>query len=330
VPGVQALLRAALGPRDPILEVHALGLTFPGPLGLAAGFDKNAEGPDALTALGFGCVEIGTVTAKAQPGNDVPRLFRLTEDRALVNRMGFNNDGAVRVAQRLAARRRSAPLGVNIGKTKVVPEDQAASDYAESATALGPYAGYCVVNVSSPNTPGLRDLQRTEALRPVLSAVRHALDEASPRRVPLLVKIAPDLADADVEAVADLALELDLDGIVATNTTISREGLVSPADAVAACGAGGLSGAPVKRRALEVLKLLYKRTSSKLCLVGVGGIENADDAFDRIAHGATLLQLYTAFIYEGPLAAYRIHRGLAARMRREGYASIAALVGSAV
>ncbi|NUO50411.1 MAG: dihydroorotate dehydrogenase (quinone), partial [Polyangiaceae bacterium] len=182
----------------------------------------------------------------------------------------------------------------------------------------------------SPNTPGLRDLQRTEALRPVLSAVRAALDEVSERRVPLLVKIAPDLADADVEAVADLALELELDGIVATNTTISREGLASPADTVSACGAGGLSGAPVKRRALEVLALLHKRTGRKLCLIGVGGIENADDAFDRIAHGATLLQLYTAFIYEGPLAAYRIHRGLAERMRREGYASIEALVGSAV
>jgi dihydroorotate dehydrogenase len=329
VPGVQQLLRAALAPKDPILEVRALGLTFPGPLGLAAGFDKNAEGPDALTALGFGCVEIGTVTAKPQPGNDVPRLFPLPEDRALVNRMGFNHDGAVIVAERLAARRRTTALGVNIGKTKVVPEDQAAADYAESAKALGPHAGYCVVNVSSPNTPGLRDLQRTEALRPVLSAVRIALDEASPGRVPLLVKIAPDLADADVEAVADLALELGLDGIVATNTTISREGLASPNDAVAACGAGGLSGAPVKRRALEVLALLYKRTAGKLCLVGVGGIENADDAFDRIAHGATLLQLYTAFIYEGPLAAFRIHHGLAARMRREGYASIDALVGSA-
>lgn len=331
VPGVVPLLRAALRPRNPLLEVRALGLTFPGPLGLAAGFDKNALGPDALMALGFGCVEIGTVTARAQPGNDVPRLFRLSQDRALVNRMGFNNDGAVSVSRRLELRKRSEPIGVNIGKTKVVSEEDAAADYAASATELARHAGYCVVNVSSPNTPGLRDLQRTATLRPILDAVRVALDEGSPgRRVPLLVKIAPDLADADVEAVADLAMELKLDGIVATNTTISRDGLASTPEDVAACGAGGLSGAPLKLRALEVLGLLHRRTEGRLCLIGVGGIETADDAFDRITHGATLLQLYTAFIYQGPLTAWRIHRGIAARMRREGHTSIAGLIGSAL
>ncbi len=330
VPGVSAIAKALLGPRDPALRVHALGMNFPGPLGLAAGFDKNADGPDALAALGFGYVEVGTVTARPQPGNDQPRLFRLPADRALVNRMGFNNDGAERVASRLERRPVKAPLGINIGKTKVVAEEHAAEDYAASAKLLAPFAGYCVVNVSSPNTPGLRDLQRVDALRPVLASVRDALDEASPRRVPLLVKIAPDLADPDVDAVADLALELDLDGIVATNTTISRAGLATPSAEVEACGAGGLSGAPLKQRSLDVLARLFRRTEGKLCLVGVGGIEDEDDAWDRITHGATLLQLYTAFIYEGPFAARRIHAGLSAKVRGAGLSSIADAVGSAL
>ncbi len=330
VPGMRALVHGALAPRDPALAVKALGTTFAGPLGLAAGFDKNAQGADALAALGFAWVEIGTVTARPQPGNDKPRLFRLTADRAVVNRMGFNNDGAVLVAERLERSRPRAPIGVNIGKTKVVSEADAAEDYATSARLLAPFARYCVVNVSSPNTPNLRDLQRVEALRPILVAVRGALDEVRKDRVPLLVKIAPDLADADVDAVAALVLELGLEGIVATNTTIARSGLASSAAEIEACGAGGLSGAPLKRRALEVLARLYRATGGRVCLIGVGGIETADDAWERITHGATLLQLYTAFIYEGPLAANRIHRGLSARLRREGFASIAEVVGSAV
>src|SRR5690242_7267564 len=227
-----ALVRRICAPRDPILRVRAFGRELPGPLGLAAGFDKDAKGVNALLALGFGFVEVGTVTAEAQPGNPKPRLFRLPRDRALVNRMGFNNEGAAAAARRLV-HRAAGTVGVNIGKTKRVPEEGALADFAASAERLAPLADYLVVNVSSPNTPGLRDLQATAKLRPLLAAVRAACDLASPmRRVPLLVKIAPDLADDDIDAVADLALELGLDGIIATNTTISRAGLATPAPAV--------------------------------------------------------------------------------------------------
>lgn len=298
--------------------VQAMGLTFPGRLGLAAGFDKNAEGIDALAALGFSFVEIGTVTGEPQPGNARPRLFRLPADRAVVNRMGFNNDGAEAVARRLARRRGRNPddgvvLGVNIGKTKVVAEEDAVADYEKSTRLLTPYADYLVVNVSSPNTPGLRDLQAVEKLRPLLTAVRRAADDAvTDRRVPLLVKIAPDLSDEDVLAVADLALELGLDGIVATNTTIGRDGLRSSADDVAAIGAGGLSGAPLRVRATEVLRLLRGRVGPDLCLVGVGGIDTPDDARERLEAGATLVQAYTGFIYGGPAWPARIQRALRA------------------
>jgi dihydroorotate dehydrogenase len=309
--------------------VHAMGLTFPHPLGLAAGFDKNAVGIDALAALGFGHVEVGTVTGEAQPGNPTPRLFRLPEDRAIVNRMGFNNDGAEVVARRLAerARRRAGRpgpvLGVNIGKTKVVPEQEAGRDYEKSARLLAPYADYLVVNVSSPNTPGLRLLQAVEKLEPLLTTVRAAADaatETSGRRVPLLVKIAPDLDDSDVLAVADLARTVGLDGIIATNTTIRRDHLASDPEAVAAIGAGGLSGAPVARRSLEVLRLLRGRVGNDLTLVSVGGISTVDDAVGRLEAGATLLQAYTAFVYEGPLWPRRIVAGLAAARRTSGVA----------
>ena len=287
--------------------VHAMGLEFPGPLGLAAGFDKNAEGIDALAALGFSFVEVGTVTGEPQPGNDRPRLFRLPADRAIVNRMGFNNDGAEVVAERLAKRRLKhrdgdVIVGVNIGKTKVVPEhdaDAVAADYEKSTRLLAPYADYLVVNVSSPNTPGLRDLQSVERLRPLLVAVRRQADAVTTPHVPLLVKIAPDLSDDDVLAVADLALELELDGIVATNTTISREGLRSGPEEIARVGAGGLSGRPLRERSLEVLELLRKRVGPDLTIVSVGGISDADDARVRLDAGATLLQAYTAFVYEG-------------------------------
>jgi dihydroorotate dehydrogenase len=332
VPGAAWLLRRWLGPRDPVLRVRALGLEFPGPLGLAAGFDKDARGARGLAALGFGFVEVGTVTARAQPGNPRPRMFRLTADRALVNRMGFNNDGAAAAAASLRrSRRRSGRgrsrggpvVGVNIGKTRAVPDAEAAADYAASARAVAAVADYVVVNVSSPNTPGLRDLQATERLRPVLTAVRSALDETldgagGGRRVPLLVKIAPDLADADVDAVADLALELGLDGIIATNTTISRDGLVSPAAQVAAAGAGGLSGAPLRERSLAVLRLLRARAGDRLVLVAAGGIETPQDAWERLQAGATLVQGYTGFIYGGPLWPRRVQAGLAERMRSAG------------
>jgi dihydroorotate dehydrogenase len=302
------------------VPVRAMGLDFPGPLGLAAGFDKNAEGIDALAALGFAFVEVGTVTGEPQPGNPRPRLFRLPADRAVVNRMGFINHGAEAVARRLAARlgakHRDVVVGVNIGKTKAVPEDDETAvlaDYEKSTRLLAPYADYLVVNVSSPNTPGLRDLQSVERLRPLLTAVRRQADAVTTKHLPLLVKIAPDLADKDVLAVADLALELGLDGIVATNTTIGRDGLASdPAD-VARIGAGGLSGAPLKGRALEVLRLLRERVGPDLAIVAVGGIGDAEDARARLDAGATLLQAYTAFVYEGALWPSRVQRALARR-----------------
>ncbi|MEV5746196.1 quinone-dependent dihydroorotate dehydrogenase [Actinoallomurus sp. NPDC052308] len=314
VPGALPLLRRALGPRDPALRVRALGLEFPGPLGLAAGFDKDAEAYEALGAFGFGFVEIGTVTARPQPGNPKPRLFRLVRDRAIVNRMGFNNHGARAAAARLRGPR-NVIVGVNIGKTKVVPEDEAVADYVASTEALAALADYLVVNVSSPNTPGLRDLQAVEHLRPLLTAVREAADRVSDRRVPLLVKIAPDLADADVDAVADLALELGLDGIIATNTTISRDGLATDPAEVEAAGGGGLSGAPLKRRSLEVLRRLRDRAGDHLVLISVGGVETADDAWERLRAGATLVQAYTGLIYGGPLWPRTLNRALARRIR---------------
>ena len=304
------LFRAASQP------VSAMGLTFPGPLGLAAGFDKNAMGIDALAGLGFSFVEVGTVTGEQQPGNPRPRLFRLPADAAVVNRMGFNNDGAEVVARRLAARRsgrhRDVVVGVNIGKTKVVPDSEAVADHEKSTRLLAPYADYLVVNVSSPNTPGLRDLQAVDRLGPLLQAVRRRADSVTDRHLPLLVKIAPDLADKDVLAVADLALDLGLDGIVATNTTLSREGLRSSAADVSRAGDGGVSGAPVRARALEVLTLLRERVGPDLTLVGVGGIGDARDARDRLAAGATLLQAYTGFVYGGPGWPSRVQTELAA------------------
>ena len=315
VPGVSWLLRGWLAPRDPVLRVQVFGRDLPGPLGLAAGFDKDALGPDALGILGFAFIEVGTVTAQPQPGNPRPRMFRLPRDRALINRMGFNNHGAAAAAARLRARHtRNLVVGANIGKTKAVPESEAAGDYAASAGLLGDVADYLVINVSSPNTPGLRNLQAVTYLRPLVTAVRDALEAASARPVPLLVKIAPDLAGDDIDAIADLALELGLDGIIATNTTISREGLHDSA-AVADAGPGGLSGAPLKARALEVLGRLHARTGDRLVLIAAGGIETADDAAERLAAGATLLQAYTAFIYDGPFWPRRVQRGLGMRIR---------------
>lgn len=328
LPGVGALVRWWFAPRDPALRVTAFGRELPGPLGLAAGFDKDAKGVGALLALGFGFVEVGTVTAEAQPGNPRPRLFRLPRDRALVNRMGFNNDGAAAAARRLV-RRPAGTVGINIGKTKRVAEAEALADFTASAERLAPLADYLVVNVSSPNTPGLRDLQAVDKLRPLLAAVRAACDLASPvRRVPLLVKIAPDLADEDIDAIADLALELGLDGIIATNTTIARTGLATPEAEVARLGAGGLSGAPLKARAVAVLRRLRARVGTKVTLIAVGGIESADDAWERLRAGATLVQAYTGFIYGGPGWPRRLQRELAARVRAAGMSSIEQAIGA--
>lgn len=303
--------------RTPHAPVTVMGLEFEHRLGLAAGFDKNGTGIDALGALGFSHVEIGTVTGEPQPGNPRPRLFRLPADRAVVNRMGFNNDGAEAVARRLEARGRrygGPVLGINIGKTKVVPEEQAVADYEKSAGLLAPHADYLVVNVSSPNTPGLRDLQAVEKLEPLLLAVRRRADAVTERRVPLLVKIAPDLSDEDVVAVAELATSAGLDGIIATNTTIRREGLRTPAGVVEEIGAGGLSGAPLAARAEEVLGLLRSRVGEDLALVGVGGISTPAEARRRIEAGADLVQAYTGFIYEG----VGFPRRVAAELARHG------------
>jgi dihydroorotate dehydrogenase len=327
LPGARPLAKRIFAPRDPALEVHALGHTFPTPVGLAAGFDKDAIGVDALASIGFGFVEVGTLTAHAQPGNPRPRMFRLSPDRALINRLGFNNRGSADAAPRLA-RPRSILAGVNLGKSKITPPEEAAADYATSAARLAAHSDYLVVNVSSPNTPGLRDLQRVERLRPILLAVREAAARAMPAPPPLLVKIAPDLSDEDVDAVADLALELGLDGIIATNTTIAREGLRTPEARVRACGAGGLSGAPLKARALEVLKRLRARAGDRLVLIAVGGIEDADDAWERILAGASLVQLYTSFIYGGPFTPRDIALGLAERARRAGYARVQDAIGA--
>ncbi|UQE76728.1 quinone-dependent dihydroorotate dehydrogenase [Gordonia sp. PP30] len=326
-PGVRNLVAALFAPRDEILRSTVFGVDFPSPIGLAAGFDKSAEAVNVWGQLGFGYAEIGTITGQSQPGNPQPRLFRLPADKALINRMGFNNPGAAAAAEKLAEPRpgpRRVPIGANIGKTKVVPVDDAIGDYRISARLLGPLADFVVVNVSSPNTPGLRDLQAVESLRPILAAVQEVTT------VPVLVKIAPDLSDDDVDAVADLALELGLAGIVATNTTISRAGLRTPAGEVEAIGAGGLSGPPVKARSLEVLRRLHARVGGRVALISVGGIETVDDAWERIRAGASLLQVYTGFIYGGPVWLKELNDGVAQRLRAGGFGSLSDAVGSGV
>ena len=292
-------------------SVRLFGRVVPAPFGLAGGFDKNARAVRGLTMLGFGFVEIGTVTAQPQPGNEQPRMWRELDVRGVRNRMGFNNEGAAAAADRLRELRSTAAgraivVGANIGKTKVTPPEDAAADYATSARLLAPWADYLVVNVSSPNTPGLRDLQATQSLRPILQAVRAAADEANAtgsagagRRIPLLVKIAPDLADDDVDAVADLVLELGLDGVVAVNTTIGHDR-----------GPGGLSGPPLLGRGIEVVARLRKRLGTGPVIIGVGGITRADDVRAYLRAGADLTQGYTSFVYEGPLWASRINRAL--------------------
>ncbi|MCM2418260.1 MULTISPECIES: quinone-dependent dihydroorotate dehydrogenase [unclassified Streptomyces] len=331
VPVLRTLVAAVLAPRHTALRTEALGLRMHGPFGLAAGFDKNAVAIDGMAMLGFDHVEIGTVTGQPQSGNPKKRLFRLVQDRALINRMGFNNEGSAAVAARLAARTPAfrTTVGVNIGKTKVVPEDEATADYVTSTERLAAHADYLVVNVSSPNTPGLRNLQAVDQLRPLLTAVREAADRTvTTRRVPLLVKIAPDLADDDIDAVADLAVELGLDGIIATNTTIARDGLGLTSDPALVQETGGLSGAPLRTRSLEVLSRLYARVGDRITLVGVGGVTTADDVWERILAGATLVQGYSAFIYEGPFWCRALHQGLAARLAASPYATLADAVGA--
>jgi dihydroorotate dehydrogenase len=305
--GVGALVRRWTRP-DPSLAVRALGCDFDSPFGLAAGFDKDGRAVAGLGQLGFGHVEVGTVTAIPQPGNDRPRLFRLTPDRALVNRMGFNNHGAARAAARLARfvrRDRRPVVGFNIGKSRVVAVEDAVEDYRRSARAVATVADYVAVNVSSPNTPGLRGLQELDALRPLLTAIKGEVGS-----VPLLVKIAPDLSDEEVDRISALVVELGLDGIIATNTTIARENLTTDPAIVEAAGPGGLSGAPLAARSIEVLRRIRAAVPPELCVISVGGVETAEDVAERLSAGATLVQGYTGFIYLGPLWARRINRGL--------------------
>jgi dihydroorotate dehydrogenase len=291
-------------------SVQAFGVHFDSPFGLAAGFDKNAVAVRALGELGFSHVEIGTVTAVAQSGNDKPRLFRLPKDRALINRMGFNNQGAEKIAARLKRLREKhgsnlPVIGVNIGKSRIVAVEDAIEDYRKSAELLAQHADYLAVNVSSPNTPGLRSLQSIDALQPILQAV---LQQAKGK--PVLVKIAPDLADEDVLAVADLCLKLGLAGVIATNTTVQRNSLLTESAALDSIGAGGLSGPPVAERSIEVLKLLKGRINNRAAIISVGGIETPADAALRMEAGATLIQGYTGWIYQGPLWARRINKFL--------------------
>lgn len=313
--GLSRLIHDFTRPRTD-LSVHTLGRTFETPFGLAAGFDKDGKIVMGLGGLGFGHVEVGTLTAIPQPGNPKPRLFRLIADRALINRMGFNNHGADAAAQLLRHLERLRPrpvLGVNIGKSRVVDVDDAVGDYRASAAVLAPVADYLAVNVSSPNTPGLRGLQELDKLAPLLSTVK--LHSAG---TPVLVKIAPDLTDDEVVHIAELAVELGLDGIIATNTTIARDGLgleTEPAY-IASVGAGGLSGAPLAPRSLAVLKLIRQHVPPAMCVISVGGVRTAADVSERLAAGATLVQGYTEFIYAGPLWVRKINRELDRLLRR--------------
>ncbi len=325
------LTRAMMAVDDVSLKNRVWGIDFPSPVGLAAGFDKSGDAYNALGALGFGFVEIGTVTAEAQPGNPRPRLFRLREDEALLNRMGFNNPGAEAVAERLAAEPAEVVLGVNIGKSKITPLEHSTRDYLRSLELLGAYARYLVVNVSSPNTPGLRSLQDAEPLRELLAAVvgRARQRAAGSTPLPVLVKIAPDLTDGQIEEAVGIAGDVGVAGIVAVNTTTSRAGLRTSPEELAAIGAGGISGVPLRTRALEVVSRIHRVTGGRIPVVGVGGIRSAEDAWERIRAGASLVQLYSGFVYGGPGLVRSINQGLLHRLRREGMASIAEAIGAA-
>ena len=310
VPGTPALLRALYDFQHPSLAREVFGLKFPNPVGLAAGFDKNAVLTDELATLGFGFVEIGTVTPRPQAGNPQPRLFRLPQDEALVNRMGFNNDGAAVVAARLARRaNRQLIIGGNIGKNKDTPNERAAEDYVAGFEALAEVVDYFVVNVSSPNTPNLRQLQEKKPLIELLQQVQ-ARNQARAVPRPLLLKIAPDLTDSQLDDILEISRETQLSGLVATNTTISRDNLSTEPGYVASLGAGGLSGKPLRARATEVIRYLHRKSDGGLPIIGAGGIHSAADAREKLDAGASLIQLYTGFIYEGPALVSRINRSL--------------------
>lgn len=318
--------------QDDRLKQSLWGLDFPNPFGLAAGFDKDGTAAGIWSSFGFGFAELGAVTLHSQPGNPRPRMFRLPEDKAALNRMGANNLGAAVMADTLSQtwqrKPRVVPIGINLCKSKIAELDQAAADYTGSFEYLESHADYFVVNVSSPNTPGLRSLQATEQLKPILAG----LQEANTNQKPILVKIAPDLEWADIKAIVDLALEYELAGAIATNTTISRTDLKTAT--LAATGnplteeAGGISGQPVRERSTEVIRFIYQETAGKLPIIGVGGIFTAQDAWDKIIAGASLLQVYTGWVYQGPWLVKDALSGILNRMESQGFSSVTEAVGS--
>ena len=313
IPGVQTVLKSVFDVKHPQLSKTLLGITFPNPVGLAAGFDKDAKLIDELAAFGFGFIEIGTLTPLAQPGNEKPRLFRLPKDKGLINRMGFNNGGVQAAVTRLKNRKSRVIVGGNIGKNKITPNEKAFEDYNTCFETLYPYVDYFVLNVSSPNTPGLRELQEKEPLRRLLSDVI-ALSKAKPKYKPVLLKIAPDLNEAQLNDVVQILKETKTDGVIATNTTISRSGLITPENEIAAIGNGGLSGKPLTARATEVISYLRKQVGPEFPIIAVGGIMSAQDALDKLKAGADLVQIYTGFIYEGPGLVKAINKSILATL----------------
>lgn len=306
IPGIKPLLSSIYSVTDPRLERQLLGLRFPNPVGLAAGFDKDARLLDELACFGFGFIEIGTVTPMPQPGNSKPRLFRLMKDKALINRMGFNNDGAPSAAARLAHRRTNVIVGGNVGKNKSTSNENAAADYSSCVEALYPYVDYFVVNVSSPNTPGLRELQEREPLTKILLQVKEAI-KGQGKEKPVLLKIAPDLTREQLDNIVEILRATSTDGVIATNTTLSRDGLVTSSEKVNAMGAGGLSGKPLAGRSTEVIRYLRSKLGNGFPIIGVGGIMTPEDALDMLSAGADLIQVYTGFVYEGPSFVRRIN-----------------------
>lgn len=306
--------------------IRRFGLEFENPLGIAAGFDKNGLAIGQLSSLGFGFVEVGTVTLRPQPGNEKPRLFRLPKDKALINRLGFNNRGAAALAESLQKTRRRCVVGINIGKNKDVPNEEAVENYVEVLKVVHAEADYIAVNISSPNTPNLRDLQQAESLDELLRALQKT-NEALGRK-PLLVKIAPDLSDALIREAVDICRQNAVAGMIATNTTISRDGLLTiNADQL---GAGGLSGRPVAKKSNHVISVIYRHSSGEIPIIGVGGIFNARDAFEKIAAGASLLQAYTGFVYGGPSFARDVNSSLIELLDQSGFSSLDDAVGSGV
>ncbi|HET6226345.1 MAG TPA: quinone-dependent dihydroorotate dehydrogenase [Bacteroidia bacterium] len=309
IPGVPALLRACYVVNDQRLERTVFGITFPNPVGLAAGFDKDAKLYDELGYFGFGFIEIGTLTPKAQPGNEKPRMFRLPEDEALINRMGFNNGGASEAVQRLKKRKTSIIIGGNIGKNKVTPNEEAVSDYEKCFQELVNFVDYFVVNVSSPNTPNLRALQDKEPLTKLLNRVKE-LNNKEKQPKPILLKIAPDLTNEQLDDIIEIVKETKIDGVIATNTTIDRSNLVTSKATIDAIGAGGLSGKPLTKRATEVIRYLSTKSNKAFPIIAVGGIHTGADAIEKLNAGAALVQVYTGFIYEGPGIVKRINKEL--------------------